>query len=397
MRLLDAFDFAITQLVRNLRRSAVAALGLLIGVAALLALETLGRATSFYLTGFIEHLGKARIIRVRVLGTKALGGGARPFTEADLERVRREYPHVAGVTAAVIDWDAQVAFRRALTTTHVAAMDGHYLDVFGLAVATGRPFSAEDEGSHAAVAVLGAETCDRLFGSDHALGAVVVAEGVPVTVVGVLEPTLSEEWNNTVYVPLASAMARFAGCRKLNAFYVAADDTAHVRGLADQLRHDLRSWAPGGLQQYEVDVNKTALQQITDSLLVLRVFVWAVSLVTLALGGIGIMNVFLALVTERSAEMGIRKAVGATEAEIALQVMVEASVLCLAASSAGVALGALVIRAVVLITGEPELAALSVPHVVAVVAFAVLVGLAFSLSPALRAARKDVVEAIRSR
>ncbi len=392
----DVVRLALEQLTRNLRRSAIAVLGLMVGVAALVALDSLGKATSFYLMTFIERMGQARIVRVRALGTKGLGSGARTFTAADLERVRRELPQVTAVSARVTDWDAVASHGRAQTPVLVMGVDEHYLGMFSMVLQEGRSFNALDAERRAAVAILGADVKRQLFGEAPALDRVVIAEGVPVRVVGVLQPSIFDEANESVVVPLPTALARFRDCRKLDGFVVEAREPAAVEPLAASLSRFLAASDRHGRQQYEVRINHTALRQIRDSIRALRAFVLVVSLVTLLLGGVGIMNVFLASLAERTVEIGIRKAVGAAEEEIAAQVLTEAAFLCVLASCLGVALGAAVVQAVVLVTGRPELGELSGANILAIVAFASLIGSLFALSPALRAARKDVVEAIRS-
>jgi putative ABC transport system permease protein len=396
VRARDVLRLALEQLTRNLRRSSIAMLGLMMGVGALVALDSLGKATSFYLMTFIERMGQARILRVRALGTKGLGAGARTFTPADLERVRRELPQVAAVSARVTDWQALASHGHAEMETLVLGVDEYYFDMFSLAVQEGRGFVAEDGARRAAVAVLGSEVRARLFGDEAALGQVVVAEGVPVRVVGVLQPSIFEEANRSVIVPLDTALARFRDARKLDSFVVEARDPAAAEPLAAALLRYLAASDRHGTQQYEVRVNRAALSQIRDSIRVLRAFVLAVSVVTLLLGGVGIMNVFLASLAERTVEIGIRKAVGAAEEEIAAQVLTEAALICLLASCLGVALGVVTVQAVVLATGRPELGTLSPTNILAIAFFASLVGSLFALSPALRAARKDVVEAIRA-
>ncbi len=392
----DVAELAVDQLTRNLRRSSIAVLGLMVGVGALMAMDTLGRATSFYLTTFIERMGQARVVRVRAVGTKGLGSAARAFTPAEIERLRQELPHVALVSARVTDWDASVAAGDRKMQGLVAGVDQYYFDLFGLEMEDGAAPGPEASARRAAVGVLGAELKDRLFGNDDAVGRICVADGVPVRVIGVLRPSMLEEANITLFVPLSSALARFRDCRRLDSFYVEADDLANVRTVAAALRGRLGSRDPRGVQQHEVRVNDTALEKIQDTMLVLRVFLLSVGLVTLLLGSIGIMNVFVASLPERTVEIGIRKAVGATEGEIAAQFLFEAALLCVVASCLGVGLGLVVIRAVVQGTGRPEMAAFSALRIVAVVVFTSVLGSLFALSPALRAARKDVVEAIRN-
>ena len=392
----DVAELAFDQLTRNLRRSAIAVLGLMMGVGALVTMDTLGRATSFYLTTFIERMGQARVVRVRAVGTKGLGSAARAFTLSEIDRIRQELPHIARVSARVTDWDAAIAAGLQKTQGLVAGVDEHYFGLFGLEIADGYAPGPEESARRAAVAVLGAEVKERLFGPDDAVGRICVAEGVPVRVIGVLRPSMLEEANTTVFVPLSSALARFRDCRRLDSFYVEADDLANVRSVAGDLRRMVAARDPRGRQQHEVRLNDTALEKIQDTMLVLRVFLLSVGLITLLLGSIGIMNVFMASLPERTVEIGIRKAVGATEVEIAAQFLVEAAVICVVASCLGVGLGLLIIQAVVQGTGRPEMAALSALRIVGVVVFASLLGSLFALSPALRAARKDVVEAIRN-
>lgn len=396
MKARDVLRLALEQLTRNLRRSSIAMLGLMMGVGALVALDSLGKATSFYLMTFIERMGQARIVRVRAMGTKGLGTGARLFTAADLDRVRRELPSVAAVSGRVTDTQAVASHGRAESEALIMGVEDAYLAMYALVVADGRGFSAEDAERRAAVAVLGSELRARLFGEDPVLGEVVVVEGVPLRVVGVLQPSILEEANRSVFVPLRTALARFRDCRKLDAFVVEAQEPAAVEQLAAALSRFLTASDRHGRQQYEVRVNRTALSQIRDSIRVLRAFVMAVSIVTLLLGGVGIMNVFLASLAERTVEIGIRKAVGAAEEEIAAQVLTEAALICTLASCLGVALGVVIVQAVVFATGRAELGTLSPVNIVTIVFFASLVGSLFALSPALRAARKDVVEAIRS-
>jgi putative ABC transport system permease protein len=392
----DVLRLALEQLTRNLRRSAIAMLGLMMGVAALVALDSLGKATSFYLMTFIERMGQARILRVRALGTKGLGAGARTFTPADLERVRRELPSVAAVSARVTDWQALASHGHEEMDTQVMGVDEHYFAMFSLVVQEGRDFDAEDGTRRAAVAILGSEVRSRLFGDAQPLGQVVVAEGVPVRVVGVLQPSIFEEANRSVIVPLATALSRFRDARKLDSFVVEAQDPAAAEPLAAALTRFLAASDRHGTQLYEVRVNRAALAQIRDSIRVLRAFVVVVSAVTLLLGGVGIMNVFLASLAERTVEIGIRKAVGAAEEEIAAQVLTEATLICVLASCLGVAFGVATVQGVVLVTGRPELGALSPANILLIVVFASMLGALFALSPALRAASKDVVEAIRA-
>ncbi len=394
----DVVELAATELTRNFRRSAIAVLGLIAGVAALVALDTLGRATSFYLLQFIEHLGQTKVIRVSALDTKGMGPASRGFTQRDIKRVGREMPYVERVSASVTDYRAMLSHGKEALRGFVTGVDSYYMGVFRLTLQRGRSFSPEDSAERAAVAILGSEVEQRLFGGDDPLGRICIAEGVPVRVVGVLEPSISEQANQTVFVPVDTALTRFHDCRKLNTLYMESDDLDHVRHLAEALDRHFAGRAPNEMhrQRYEVWFNKSALDQIQNSILILKVFVLAVSTVTLILGGVGIMNIFLSSLAERTVEVGIRKAVGATDGEIAFQILTEAFLLCLVGSWLGGGGGLLIVQVVVRVTGQPELGELSPMNIVGVVIFASLIGLVFAISPALRAANKDVIEAIRS-
>lgn len=393
MTLRDIVEHASTQLYRNARRSMIAMLGLIVGVAALVTLDTLGRTTSFYLMSFIASLGQAQIVQVRALGLKGLGSGARSFTQADVDRMRWELQDVATVAAVVTDVESIITCGERSMQVRLAGIDEEYGEMFGLKVVAGRHLHREDSRRRAPVAILGAELGEML--PPGRAEAHCVVQGVPVRVVGRLGPSLYDPVNRTVFVPLPTALSRFHDCRKLDTLLASADSLEGVAPLAAALRRDFARRDPRGLQSYEVRFNESAIQRIQDALLVLKIFVVVVGLVTLLLGGFGIMNVFLSSLAERTAEMGIRKAVGASEEEIVAQILAEALALCLLSSGLGVALGLASVRIVVSITGHAELAVLAWPRISAIALFASAVGATFALSPALQTARKDIIDAIR--
>lgn len=395
MLLRDIIRISLQQLNQNLRRSLLAALGFMVGVAALMAMDSLGRATSYYLTSFMENLGQANVVRVNVLGLKGMGAGGRSFTLPEVERMRREVNRVRNLSAVTTDYDTRLNHGRSMYAGRLSGVEPAFQGIFGLKPARGRWLVPQDLALADNVIVLGAEAAQRLFGKQDPINQAVMVDKVPFKVAGVLEPSIFEDVNGSGFVPLTSALRRVYDCRKLNMVLIQTQTMDDVEQVAAEARGFMAKRSTGPLDRFEVRINREALSRVRDSILVLKVFVSAVSAVTLFLGGIGIMNVFLAAIAERKAEIGIRKAVGATEEAIAVQILTEVAIICLISAGLGLALGLGLVRAVVWFTGRAELGVVSPLHAAAYIAFALIVGVGFSLSPALRAARKDVVEAIK--
>jgi putative ABC transport system permease protein len=395
MLMRDLAWLSLVQLNQNLRRSILVIIGFMVGVAALIAMDTLGRTTSFFLTSFMENLGQANIVRVRVLGLKGGGGTGRSLSMDDVQALRHQLPKPGRVSAAVTDYTSRISHLNLEMVGQLHSVETPFFGIQGLNLSQGRWFVPEDFAFAGNVAIIGNEIAGRLFNGQTAAGAVCLADGVPFKVVGVLAPSIFEDFNRSLFIPLSTGLRRVYDCRRLDTAFIKTDNLEDVEAVAKWTDKFMRQRMAGLGANYEVRVNREALNRIRDSILVLKVFVLMVSGMTLFLGGTGIMNVFLASIAERRTEIGLRKAVGATDGAIALQILTEVGLVCLISSGLGLALGMCIVRGVVWYTGRPELGQVSILNTLGFVIFAVLIGIGFSLSPALKAARKDVVEAIK--
>ncbi len=391
----DLTRLALTQLNRNLRRSLLAIIGFMVGVAALIAMDTLGRATSYYLTSFMENMGQANIIRVKTKSSKGIGPPGRSFAMQDVAAIRRNIVGVREVSGVVTDFNSRISLGKRVVIGRLTAVEAPFFSMYGTKLKEGHWFSSEDYRLADASALLGSELGEKLFADSSAEGAVIIADGVAFKVAGVLQATIFEDYNSSIFVPLSTGLRRVYDCRSLDTVLIKTMSLDNVEDVEDDLHRFMASQSGNFQSSFEVRVNKEALKRLRESILVLKVFILLVSAVTLFLGGTGIMNVFLASIAERKTEIGIRKAVGATDWDIAIQILTEVAIICLISSGLGLALGLGLIRGVVLFTGHPELGSVTFFHLAAYVLFAIFIGVVFSLSPAMQAARKDVVEAIR--
>ncbi len=371
---------------RNLTRSLLTMLGVVIGVAAVIAMVSVGQGADASVQAQIASLG-TNIVMVIPGATTAGGvrsgwGGASTLTVADAKAIEKECPSVAAVTyvkreySAVRDWP----------------------------VARGRFFTQSEEDSAAKVAVLGQTLVDKLFvpGEDP-LGAAIRVRAVPFRVVGVLAPkgqtTWGQDQDDVVIVPFSTAERRVLGTAFLgtvNMILVSSPtsaDAVQAEGdIARLLR--VRHRTPAG---EEDDFTVRSMRELfAASLLASQVMtrlLAAIASISLLVGGIGIMNILLVSVTERTREIGVRLAVGAKARHILLQFLVEAIVLSTAGGILGTLLG---IGAAVLIgrlAAWPIL--ISPPAVAIALVFSGVVGLAFGVYPARRAARLDPIVALR--
>ncbi len=261
-------------------------------------------------------------------------------------------------------------------------------------MAEGRFLSARDLQQWRSVCVLGEEIGRELFGRRSPLGREVKLRGRRYTVVGVMEERkgIGRDWGKQVLVPVSTAQRRIFGHKTISGLDVFARDPADVPQMIPAIEKALEQ-RHGPDAQYRIISNKGFLEQIEQVILVMKLVTGGIAGISLLVGGIGIMNIMLVSVTERTREIGIRKALGATRLDILLHFLVEAVVLCLVGGVLGVALGAAGAFALSRLAGwNAYLSALSIALAFA---FSACVGVFFGLWPARRAARLNPIDALR--
>jgi len=400
--ILATLRIATSALVRNRARSILTMLGVVIGVAAVIVTVAIGTGARAQVANSINGLGSNLLIvlpgSTNSGGARSGSGGASTLTVAD-GLALAAVPHVAAVSPTVTV-RAQVVANGNNWQTVVTGVAPSYTYIRTWQMASGTFFSQNDIAASAKVAVLGQTVVDNLFPSSDPLGRTVLVRNVPFVIVGTLaskgQSGVGQDQDDTILIPYSSALERLSGQTTLGSMLVSADDPANI-GAAQvaattllETRHRIVAGAPD-------DFTIRNLQDIASAAsataAVMQLLLSGVAAVSLLVGGIGIMNIMLVSVTERTREIGLRVAVGARRTAILWQFLVEAVVLSTAGGACGVVLGGLGAFAVAYFAKWPS----DVPpaSIFIAVAFSALVGVFFGYYPAAKASRLDPIVALR--
>ncbi|MDR7522756.1 MAG: ABC transporter permease [Armatimonadota bacterium] len=401
MTLAAAFRIALRAIAGTPLRSILTALGVIIGVGAVIAMIAIGQGARRATTEQVQALG-SNLLTV-FAGTAQAGGIARgdpvqTLTADDAEAIRRQVPQVTGVSAE-LNRQAQVVYRSENVVTRVVGVTPEYQRVRNFRPIRGEFITDDHMRTRARVALLGQTVAQRLFGEADPIGQPIKIRGITFAVIGVMEPkgaTSFFDRDDLVLVPLATAQRRLFGVRHVGSIQVqvASEEEmpAAQEAVADLLRRRHRLEA-GREDDFTIRSQADILQVFSGVAQTMTVLLGSIAAVSLVVGGIGIMNIMLVSVTERTREIGIRMAVGARRRDILLQFLVESVALSVSGGLLGIAIGVAATRLISQIAGWATL--ISVPAVLLAFAFAVAVGVFFGLYPAQRAARLDPIEALR--
>ncbi|WP_391349030.1 ABC transporter permease [Azospirillum sp. A23] len=404
----DALRAALDSLRANPLRSALTMLGIVIGVAAVIAMVAVGAGARDQVLRQIASLGTNLIMvgqgSIARGGVKLGAGTASSLTEDDTLAVLSEIPGVV-VTAPSVRWGLQIVAGNQNWGTVLFGITPDYMDARDWNVATGRGLSDEDVAQANKVVVLGQTVVRNLFGGGDPIGEPVRVFSTPLTVVGVLaekgQNTQGQDQDDVIFVPLSAAKRNIPGMAKSNPRFIhtmvvkmrdgtdMAEAQAQIRDLLRQ-RHRLVAGQDDDFWMRdlsEVSATRDASSRALSFLLA------AVAAVSLLVGGIGIMNIMLVSVTERTREIGLRLAIGARRRDILVQFLIESTTLSLIGAAVGVALGIGTAMGVAALAGWPTL--IQIDSVVLAVVVSGIVGVFFGLYPARRAARLNPIEALR--
>jgi putative ABC transport system permease protein len=391
---------ALREVRRNKLRSALTTLGIVIGVAAVIALVTLGEGATARVTSDIANMG-VNMLTV-MPGAQRRGPtnlSAAPLTMEDARAIEREIRAVAAV-APTVSRSVLTVYANKNWNTVATGTTNAYFSVRAVKLDLGRMFSDVELSGGQSVCVLGATVRRELFGHQDPLGASIRLGRVSCLVIGVLtskgQSTFGNDQDDYVLLPLSAMQRRVAGTSDLSAITVSAVDERQTTKAKQQivgLMHERRHIADGQADDFSVFDTREIQQTLQTVTGVLTALLGAVAAVSLLVGGIGIMNIMLVSVTERTREIGVRLAIGARGREVLLQFLVESVVLCVLGGLIGMLLGLVGSYTAGHFLNLPFV---FLPQVVLIAfAFSFVVGVAFGLFPALKASRMNPIEALR--
>jgi putative ABC transport system permease protein len=401
--ILSLFRVAVRALRRNVLRTLLTMLGIIIGVAAVIAMVSIGTGARVQVENQVAGLGQ-NVIMVLAGGLSRGGvftgmGGAATLTLEDAAALRHEVEGVAYVSPESRG-NAQLTFGNLNWNTTVVGESEEYLEIRAWPLLEGDFFTAQDVRSGARVAVLGRTTARKLFEDSNPVGEQIRIKDVPFTIVGVLAAKgsnmMGQDQDDTVIVPYTTAMRRLFGQTTLRSINVSAASGEGIENVSTQITEVLRQRhhiQPGRDDDFMVRTQQEITEFATSTSRIMTGLLGAIAGVSLLVGGIGIMNIMLVSVTERTREIGIRLAVGARKRDIQRQFLLEAVLLSLVGGLVGIAAGLAASRAVAVQLHWPALTPVSA--IVGAFLFSAVIGVFFGYYPAKKAAQLDPIEALR--
>ena len=399
MNFAEALRFSAHALRANKVRTLLTALGLVIGNASVILVVTISLTGRDYILDQIRGIGSNMIYGSYEAGTQASTQVDADFVKmADVEAMRQQFgSRIRAATGVMVTYDRIVLNGREEDIRMIGS-DDQYKDVRNLAVLTGRFLDPNDVTLRDKVALLTEKLANRLYGSQQAaIGQNIKLRGLQFTVIGTFKERtstfgLSELTNETVLIPI-SVMKYFNSVERIDPFYVQAHEARDVPELTRSIKSLLESRHREGAR-YSVENLSGILEAAENIALVLTIVLILIAAIALIISGIGIMNIMLVTVTERTREIGLRMAVGASRREVLLQFLTEAVLISFGGGLIGILIGAALPLSISLFTDEFAIpisaASIGIAFVVSLV-----VGLVFGLLPANRAARLNPTEALR--
>jgi putative ABC transport system permease protein len=405
LALLGALRLSLRALARNKLRAGLTVLGILIGVAAVVAMTALGEGAKAKVTAQMQSLGANMVVvfpgTSQTGGARGASGTAATLSEDDALAIARECPSVSAVAAAS-GAATQVVYEDQNHSTRVNGTTLDYFRVRAWSLERGRLWSEADERSGGRVCVLGQTVKDRVFGVVDPIDKVLRLGKMPCRVIGVLvakgQSSFGSDQDDVVLVPMLTFTGRIASKprRAVDVILASATDATTTRRAESQIRALLMQRHRIGPER-EPDFRVHNLQDVQQSMESMRstlaALLLGIAAIALIVGGIGVMNIMLVSVAERTREIGIRMAIGAREGDILLQFLIEAVVLSLIGGAAGATVGGFAIVALTKALDWPMRMSIDALALALVVSGSI--GVVFGFVPARRAARLDPIEALR--
>jgi len=390
---------ALRSIRRNLLRSFLTILGIVIGVAAVITMVTLGKGATQSVSDQISSMG-SNLLLVRPGQRFGPGAEAAPnFKLADVEAIRNQIT-VAEAVAPVVSKSVTAVYQARNWSTVVSGSSNDYFQAGNWEFAAGRSFSETEERAGKAVCVIGETVREKLFGGQSPVGSEIRIKQFSCEVIGLLKPkgqsAMGSDQDDTVVMPLRTVQRRLSGTQDVNRLTVSVREGASIDAAKEQLNlllRERRNIGDNEEDDFRVMDTRQIAETLTSTTKILTMLLGAVAAVSLLVGGIGIMNIMLVSVTERTREIGIRLAIGALEREVLLQFLIEAVVL---ASLGGIIGIALATGASIALAGLMSIPYLFDPAInLLSFLFSAAIGVIFGYFPARRAASLNPIDALR--
>ncbi|MFC2632224.1 MAG: ABC transporter permease [Veillonella parvula] len=397
----ESFLMAWASLIANKMRSLLTMLGIIIGVAAVIALVSIGNGVKQDIEDSISSLGSNLLVVLpgapRTPGARSSQGSMKSLKISDYEAIAK----LEGVKAAspMTNGSYVVIYQNKNWTTSVAGVNSNFQDVNNWTMTSGRFFSDKNVQNRERVAVVGQTVVKNLFADEDPVGKEIRVKNIPFRVIGVLKSkgngTMGNDQDDTVLIPYTTSMERVEGIDYLRRVYVVAKDDGGIDRLqADienllRVRHNIKDT---NLDDFNIQNMKSIMETVAQTTGTFTLFLGAVAAISLVVGGIGIMNIMLVSVTERTREIGVRKALGATYSVIVTQFLIEAVVISLMGGFIGIAFGIGASKVIGMVSGMSTI--VSVPTIIMSFAFSMAIGLIFGIYPARKAAKLNPIDAL---
>ena len=400
--LLNALLIAIKEIRRNILRSILTILGIVIGVASVIAMVMIGDGTTANVTANIEKLG-SNMLNVRVgqekRGAPRDDNSAKPFKIEDITAIKNEVSNLKGVTAENSSM-ANVVFGNKSNSSLIVGTTNDYFIIKDWEVEQGRIFEEGELSSGKSVCILGTTVVKNLFGDENPIGATIRIKNFPCSVIGVLSSkgasSFGRDQDEVVITPLKMYQRKIQGNLDVSTIIVSVMEEKYIEDAKAQiisLMQDRRAIKLGEADNFHIRDMKDILNTMTSTTKMLTYLLGSIAAISLLVGGIGIMNIMLVSVTERTREIGIRLAIGAMQSEVLLQFLIEAIVLSTWGGIIGIFLGLGVGYGVVQIFELPYI--INTQIILISFIFSTLIGVIFGYFPARKAARLNPIDALR--
>ena len=400
--LLNALLIAIKEIRRNILRSILTILGIVIGVASVIAMVMIGDGTTANVTANIEKLG-SNMLNVRVgqekRGAPRDDNSAKPFKIEDITAIKNEVANLKGVTAENSSM-ANVVFGNKSNSSLIVGTTNDYFIIKDWEVEQGRIFEEGELSSGKSVCILGTTVVTNLFGDENPIGATIRIKNFPCSVIGVLASkgasSFGRDQDEVVITPLKMYQRKIQGNLDVSTIIVSVMEEKYIEDAKAQiisLMQDRRAVKVGEADNFHIRDMKDILNTMTSTTKMLTYLLGSIAAISLLVGGIGIMNIMLVSVTERTREIGIRLAIGAMQSEVLLQFLIEAIVLSTLGGIIGIFLGLGVGYMVVGIFDLPYI--INTQIILISFIFSTLIGVVFGYFPARKAARLNPIDALR--